>query len=132
MKFSQNFSKNAKNENDLFDVVNRLETAGYDILNSYDEKGEFLARKGIPECRTHYIHIELIGSTYWREFIHFKRYLLDHPECVRDYQKLKEELSKKYADDRKKYTASKNEFFSNVLSRAYKMYNQDQLPRFKT
>lgn len=64
MKFSQNFSKNAKNENDLFDVVNHLETAGYDILNSYEEKGEFLARKGIPECRTHYIHIELIGSTY--------------------------------------------------------------------
>lgn len=64
MNFSQNFLKNAKNENDLFDVVNRLETAGYDILNSYEEKGEFLARKGIPECRTHYIHIELIGSTY--------------------------------------------------------------------
>lgn len=61
---SNNLWKSAKNENDLFDVVNHLETAGYDILNSYEEKGEFLARKGIPECRTHYIHIELIGSTY--------------------------------------------------------------------
>ncbi len=38
----------------------------------------------------------------------------------------------KYADDIKKYTASKNEFISNILSRAYKMYNLDQLHRFKT
>lgn len=111
MKYSQNFSKSAKNENDLFDVVNRLETACYDILNSYEEKGEFLARKGIPKCSTHYIHIELIGSTYWREFIYFKRYLLDHPECVRDYQKLKEELSKKYADDRKNTPPQKMNLF---------------------
>mgnify|MGYP004564863239 CR=1 FL=1 len=38
----------------------------------------------------------------------------------------------KFADNRKKYTASKNEFIPNVLGRAYKMYNLDQLPRFKT
>lgn len=110
-KFSQSFLKNEKDVNDLFYVVNRLETAGYDILDSYEEKGEFLARKGIPECRTHYIHIELIGSTYWKEFIYFKRYLLDHPECVRDYQKLKEELSKKYADDRKNTPSQKMNLF---------------------
>lgn len=111
-----------KNEEDLFKIEKRLEDAGYDMLNSYEEKGEVLARKGAPECRTHYIHIQLLGSEYWNEFMYFKRFMLDHPESVKEYQKLKEELSVKYADERKKYTASKNEFISKVLEQAYKMY----------
>lgn len=115
----------AKTEEDLFAVAKRLEDAGYDMLNSYEEKGEVLARKGAPECRTHYIHIQLLGSEYWNEFMYFKRFMLDHPESVKEYQKLKEELSVKYADERKKYTASKNEFISNILEQAYKMYKLD-------
>lgn len=115
----------AKSEEDLFEVAKRLENAGYDMLNSYEEKGEILARKGAPECRTHYIHIQLLGSEYWNEFMYFKRYMLDHPESVKEYQKLKEELSVKYVDERKKYTASKNEFISNILEQAYKMYKLD-------
>ncbi len=113
----------AKNETALFGVSNCLGDAGYDILDSYAEKGEVLARKGTPECRTHYIHIQLLGSEYWNEFMYFKRFMLDHPESVKEYQKLKEELSEKYADDRKKYTASKNEFISGILEKAYKLYN---------
>lgn len=112
-----------KNENDLFLVAKKLEFERYDILDSFKEKGEILARKGSPECRTHYIHIELIGSEYWNEFIYFKQYLLDHPKCVKKYQRLKEKLSKKYAKDRKQYTASKNKFISKVLKKAYKLYN---------
>lgn len=115
----------AKNEEDLFKIAKRLEDAGYDMLNSYEEKGEVLARKGTPECRTHYIHIQLLGSEYWNEFMYFKKFMLDHPESVKEYQKLKEELSIKYADERKKYTASKNEFISNILEQAYKMYKLD-------
>ena len=65
------------------------------------------------------------GGEYWNEFIYFKKYLLDHPECVEAYQKLKEELSVKYADERKKYTASKNEFITDILQKAYSMYKLD-------
>ncbi len=115
----------AKNEEDLFKVAKCLENYGYDVLNSYEEKGEILARKGTPECRTHYIHIQLLGSEYWNEFIYFKKYMLDHPESVKEYQTLKEELSVKYTDERKKYTASKNEFISGILDKAYKMYKLD-------
>lgn len=114
-----------KTEDELFEVAKRLEKVGYDILNSYEDKGEILARKGDFECRTHYIHIQMLGSEYWNEFIYFKRYLLDHPESVKEYQKLKEELSVKYADERKKYTASKKEFISEILEKAYKMYKLD-------
>jgi len=115
----------AKNEKDLFAVATRLENNGYDILNSFETKGEVLARKGAPECRTHYIHIQLLKSEYWNEFVYFKKYMLEHPDKVKEYQRLKEELSQKYADERKKYTAAKNEFISKILKEAYKIYDLD-------
>lgn len=70
-------------------MVKHLENAGYDMLNSYEEKGKVLARKDAPECRMHYIHNKLLGSKYWNEFVYFKRYTLDHPESVKVYKKLK-------------------------------------------
>ena len=94
----------------------------YDVENQLDTKGEIFVGKGSVTCRTHYIHIQKIGSTYWNNFMYFKTYLLDHPETVKEYEHLKKELSVKYQDDRKKYTASKNEFISSVLEKAKIMY----------
>lgn len=112
-----------KTEQDLFEIAKVLEKAGYDMLNSFSTKGEILARKGSLEKRTHYIHIQLIDSQYWKEFIYFKKYLLEHPKTVKQYQKLKEKLSETFANDRKKYTSEKHQFISNILKKAYKFYN---------
>lgn len=111
-----------QDEKIIIEVANTLGEAGYDMLDSLETKGEILARKGAPECRTHYIHIQKLGSEYWNEFIYFKRYMLDHPEAVKEYEKLKCELSVKYASERKKYTAAKNDFITSILEKAYKMY----------
>jgi len=92
--------------------------AGYDVLNSIEEKGEILARKGTPECRTHYIHIEVIGSKYWTNHILFRDYLLKHREYIKEYEKLKQEMQKLYKDNRKQYTAHKNEFIKSILDKA--------------
>ena len=99
-----------------------LKENNYDVENQLDTKGEIFVGKGSVTCRTHYIHIQKIGSTYWNNFMYFKTYLLDHPETVKEYEHLKKELSVKYQDDRKKYTASKNEFISSVLEKAKIMY----------
>ncbi len=107
----------------MLEMEKVLADAGYDMLNSIETKGEILARKGTPENRTHYIHIQILGSEYWNEFIYFKQYMLDHPDDVKAYEKLKTELSVKFADERKKYTAAKNDFISSILEKAYKMYN---------
>ena len=114
-----------KDEKALFEIEPVMAEAGYDILNDYETKGELLARKGPPECRTHYIHMQLIGSEYWDEFMYFKRYLLDHPEEIKVYENLKKDLSKKYAEERKKYTAEKNEYISSILEKAYKLYGRE-------
>ena len=108
---------------EIFEVGKVLENAGYDMLDEFEKKGEILARKGTPECRTHYIHIQKIGSTYWNDFVYFKKYMLEHPDAVKEYENLKCELSVKFANDRKSYTKSKHEFISGILEKAMKMYN---------
>lgn len=113
----------AKNVETIEKIEPILAEHGYDMLNSLQDKGEVLARKGPTTCRTHYIHIQVLGSEYWNEFIYFKKYLLEHPEYIKEYETLKKELSVKYAEERKKYTAAKNDFISSVLEKAYKLYN---------
>ena len=95
-----------------------LASAGYDVLDSIEDHGEVLARKGKPECRTHYIHVEVIGSEYWNNHILFRDYLLKHPAYVKKYEELKRNLEKEFQDDRKKYTATKKEFIQQVVELA--------------
>lgn len=99
-----------------------LANNGYDTENSLDTKGEIFAGKGARDSRTHYIHIQKIGSTYWNNFIYFKKYLLEHPNLIKEYEALKKKLASVYFDDRKKYTAAKNEFISDILRKAKEKY----------
>lgn len=110
-------------QDDIFEVAKILGNAGYDMLDEFEQKGEILARKGSKEHRTHYIHIQQVGSSYWNDFVYFKKYMLDNPEAVKEYEILKCELAEKYSNDRKLYTKSKHEFISNILEKSFKIYN---------
>lgn len=95
---------------------------GYDFKDDGGINGEYLVRKGSEDARTHFIHIIEENSERYDNFVYFKRSLESHPEKIVEYQKLKEELSKKYSNDRKSYTASKNDFIQNIIS-LYKKEN---------
>jgi len=94
-----------------------LEDAGYNFRYDNGVKGEYLVRKGPEENRTHYIHIVELNSEKWLNFILFKRHLLNNPEVVKEYENLKVELSEKFSDDRKSYTAAKNEFIASIIEK---------------
>lgn len=113
-----------KDKETLFELEKVMIDNGYDVLNEYEKKGEILARKGPPEKRTHYIHMQIIGSEYWNEFMYFKKYMLEHPEEIKKYEQLKNTLSKQYQNDRKKYTKGKNEYISGILEKAYRLYKK--------
>lgn len=49
--------------------------------------------------------------------------MIEHPEYIRKYCDLKQELAIKYADERSKYTAGKNEFITSVINLAKKEYD---------
>lgn len=110
-------------DNDVLDkVIPILTNAGYDVKNSIGEYGEVLARKGTPENRTHYIHIEVLGSEFWNNHILFRDYLLSHPQYIEEYKKLKKNLGDINKEDRKNYTKSKNEFIQKVIDLAKHSY----------
>ena len=115
-----------KNVKTLVKVMPILANAGYDILDSIEKCGEVLARKGPPECRTHYIHVEVMDSIYWKNHIVFRDYLLKHPAYIEQYETLKKNIAKQFKEDRKKYTAAKDEFIRSVL-KAAEIDNQTSL-----
>ena len=82
--------------------------------------GEILIVKGTEDITTHLIHVMEYTSSRYIESILFRDYLINHPDLIKEYESLKSELAIKYANDRKTYTANKNDFIQNVLKKAKK------------
>ena len=55
-----------------------------------------------------------------KDTIIFRNYLRKHEEAMQEYENLKMKLARKYANDRKMYTNSKNEFIGKIREKAYK------------
>lgn len=102
----------------LQSVIPVLTKAGYDVLDSIQTEMEVLARKGAPDCRTHYIHVEILNGDRWQSHILFRDYLKKHLQAVKDYEQLKQSLAKRYPNDRKKYTAAKSAFIQEIIKQA--------------
>ena len=71
------------------------------------------------DIRTHHIHIVKWNGTEWKNYIHFRDYLNANENVALQYEKLKEELESKYADDRVAYTKGKQNMI-NKISRKWK------------
>lgn len=81
---------------------------------------EILVRKRSDEdVTTHLIHVMEVDSTRYQNTIIFRDYVRKHRDVLIEYEDLKKELAKKYADNRKMYTASKNEFIQKIIKKAY-------------
>lgn len=118
---------------DILVVINSLDeiTEIEEMLKPYDYENR--GQQGVPDryffakspedARSHYIHfVEPNSKTYYNQ-VYFKKYLIEHPEYIKKYCDLKQELAEKYADERPKYTAGKNEFITSVISLAKEEYD---------
>ena len=68
------------------------------------------------DTRTHHIHVVKWNGTEWKNYIHFRDYLNANGNVALQYQKLKEELESKYADDRVAYTNGKQDMIDIILN----------------
>ena len=68
------------------------------------------------DTRTHHIHIVKWNGIEWKNYIHFRDYLNANENVALCYQKLKEELESKYADDRVAYTNGKQDMIDTILN----------------
>ena len=118
---------------DILIVIDSLDEIDeiYELLKDYDysNRGQqgvpdrYFFAKGPEDARSHYIHFTTPGSDTYYNQVYFKRYLLEHPEYIKKYCKLKKDLAKKYADERPKYTQGKNDFIKEVIKLAHEEYD---------
>lgn len=82
---------------------------------------EILIRKRVGgDVTTHLIHVMEVDSKRYQDTIKFRNYIRKHKNVLKEYEDLKKELALKYADNRKMYTSSKNDFIQNIIKKAYK------------
>lgn len=114
----------------IIDIV--VGVTDFDRIKSYNEQ---LQKEGIfyrgsdvehqllyvmgdveSDTRTHHIHIVKWNGIEWKNYIHFRDYLNANENVALCYQKLKEELESKYADDRVAYTNGKQDMIDTILN----------------
>jgi len=109
--------------NEITEIEKLLTPYDYENRGQQGVPDRYFFAKGPEDARSHYIHFtEPNSKTYYNQ-VYFKKYLLEHPEYIKKYCDLKQELAEKYADERPKYTAGKNEFITNVIYLAKEEYD---------
>lgn len=112
-----------KSLDEIPEIEIMLKPYGYENRGQQGVPDRCFFAKGPEDARSHYIHFtEPNSDTYYNQ-IYFKKYLLEHPEYIKKYCDLKQELAEKYADDRPKYTKGKNDFIKNVVKLAREEYD---------
>lgn len=68
------------------------------------------------DIRTHHIHVVKWNGTEWKNYINFRDCLNANENIALQYERVKEELESKYADDRVAYTNGKQEMIDIILN----------------
>lgn len=71
---------------------------------------------GSNRLQTHFIHVVIVKSMEWKNYIKFRDYLNTHPLVAQEYENLKMQLCGEYADCREEYTAHKHDFIQSILN----------------
>ena len=70
------------------------------------------------DIRTHHIHIVRRNGTAWDNYINLRDYLNANLKKAMMYDDFKQKLAMQFSDDRKSYTAGKQEIIARLLSEA--------------
>ena len=96
--------------------VKPLAGLGYHFYKTFG--GHVLFAKGPDAKRTHYLHVMKYNGVKWKRDLLFRDYLRKHPSRAKVYSRTKQELAKRFPNDRGRYTAGKDSFIKDTLRRA--------------
>ncbi|MEK6969104.1 MAG: GrpB family protein [Nanoarchaeota archaeon] len=99
----------------------KLEKAGYEFRKTASTSERLFFRKDyLYQRKKRRVHLHLLkfSSQEWNNFIYFRDYLLNHPEAVKQYIKIKKDAVKKSLGDGKIYKKYKSKFIKNIISQA--------------
>ena len=92
-----------------------LAALGYGYKGEYGLPGREFFVKG-EQQRTHHLHIVAAGSPHWEAWLRFRDTLRTHPEIADQYERVKQDLARRFARDRESYTAGKSAFVESILA----------------
>lgn len=100
-------------------VFRKMEESGYTYYGEPAPGKYLFILRGKGEKTLQHVHCYKSSDlTLFYEQIQFRDFLRTHSEYAREYEQLKMGLSLKYFDDRKQYTAGKQEFFDQIKTLA--------------
>jgi GrpB-like predicted nucleotidyltransferase (UPF0157 family) len=91
-----------------------LEALGYDYIADAGIANDHVFGKGVE--RTHYLHVVKYGDAKWANHLCFRDRLRNDPDLAQAYEKLKEELSRKFSDSHANYHDAKSKFINEVIA----------------
>lgn len=107
------------NDMSLVDAYSKsMTTAGYQDREEYVVPGTHLFIKEEENTRLVNVHIFPKDHSHTKDMLVFRDYLRSHPEEVRQYGQIKQELYKKYPDDYGAYRKEKDEYMAKLMERA--------------
>lgn len=108
-----------RNLDDILPFIEVLNKNNY-IFRGEDVPGQLLLVKGDFEkdIRTHHIHVVKWNGTEWNNYIDFRDYLNAFPEKATKYDECKQDLAKKFPDDRIRYTEGKKNLIAELIEEA--------------
>lgn len=91
-----------------------LEALGYDYAAHAGVAHDYVFGKGV--VRTHLLHVVEYESAEWTNHLRFRDRLRNDRELAQEYERLKEELSRKFSENRAEYTSAKSKFICQVIA----------------
>ncbi|MDO8669275.1 MAG: GrpB family protein [Candidatus Buchananbacteria bacterium] len=99
----------------------QLEQAGYEFRESASYPERLFFRIDYPyknRKRRVHIHLMILNSQDFQGMIGFRQYLLNHPEAIEEYIKIKKAGVRYTLGDGQKYRKYKEKFIKNIVKKA--------------
>ena len=102
--------------NAVSELVLRLTWTSYIYRGDLgDAGGHLFVGESSPDVRTVHPHVVEHSGTQWGNYLLFRDLLRQDTGIRRQYVELKQELGKRFRDDRRSYTDSKHKFIRGIL-----------------
>ena len=99
------------------ELIKKLTVLGYIYRgDGHSAGGHLFVWESKPDVRTIHLHIVKIDDVQWTNYLRFRDILRQKLGVRKRYAALKQELSKRFPNDRKLYTNSKQDFIRGILS----------------
>jgi GrpB-like predicted nucleotidyltransferase (UPF0157 family) len=98
-------------------VIMILEPLGWIYRGDKGDAGLLLVLEDRPAHRVAHAHVVRYRDTRWRQYLAFRERLRRDPVARDAYAELKLHLAQRFADDRRAYTAAKDDFITELLAR---------------